>query len=641
MTENKWWLVKIAVCFAAILYFLLLTQGLPLLIESEFPFGLTDRFGNYKNNAEIFQKIAKFVPDGLDYYDRPVRVLLFRTLYPFFGLNPSGYYFLRAGILALIVLLMVSLLKDKKWIAVFAGLFYLFSPPVYLEAVQLEDVGLVVELLTFLCFYLFLKIYLNEESRKNRITFYSWQMLIVFISLVANRAEGRARIIPLVLLFFILIDNWKKIGRYSFLLAALFLQVLPLGYFFKGSNILQQAVSELPYGIDFSKIYKLFISNPFHNTCFGASLSGVIGILNIWLIAAVILHVFRKKLVKKSPLIFNQSEISRPDKALFCLAAVWLFWTVMTSIVYSYIEPQRLSNSMIPASLLVFLALYYLVNSFKGNYRTAAGAVIFCSVILMGGINLGKTVVLRDKNTSFLAAHHNVNRFIEETEKARDSLVLIFRGGIRKTRANVNTTNIYMPTLTTDPAGISEGMPVDSADYKNIYVISKSNPVRNSEAKGLKYLGSVDGSTVSIYDWAKRILHIPAAHTFYIYKYTGQPLPGTSHEEDKESKIVNPSDFDFSGEYIYVDYEMGLSGVLKLEKIDMDDVQAQILYDENWGEVIKCRGKILRDRIEIEVLKGLVTEIVFRKDGSITGWWKEGQMEQKRGRIFGRLAGDD
>lgn len=645
MVENKRWLLGIIIFCAAVLYFLFLTQGLPLLIESEFPFGLSDRFQNYKNTVEIIKKVVQFVPSGLQYYDRPVRVLFFRLTYPFLGLNPFGYHLIRGILLASITLLIMSLLGRKKWFAVCAGLFYLLSPPTYLEGIDLEDIGLVVEFLIFCCFYLFLKVYNREKSRRNKPLFYLIQILIVVFSVIANGSKGNARIIPFVFLSFIIIDDRKKLRSYLPLILILFLNVLPFDYFLKGSSGIRQLVSELPYGIYFSRISNLFIFNPTHNTFFGASLAGVMGILNIWLIAACVVFAFRKKLSKEFPLTFNLQEISRVDRSLVCFSGVWLFWTVITSVVYLYSEPQRLTNSLMPAAVLIFLLFYYLENSFKGRQKFIIGIFMFCSVILTEGLNLGKTLVLRSRNTSYLIAQENLNNFIEQKDKARNSLVLVFRAGVKRTQGRLNSSNTYLPALGTNLAGPGlNTLPVDNREYENIYIVSGCGPVKNAAIKGLKYLSSVNCLSDSILDRVKGLLRIPASYTFYVYKYTGKTLPGRPEKEGiifHDEKAALLTDLDISGDYIFADFDFGYSGRLRLKKVGRDQVQVLMMIDNNWGEEIRCLSGITNNRIRVEISKENIIEIAFKKDKSFVGDWREGKMEQKQGRIFGRLADSD
>jgi len=644
MNSSKWLALMIGIGLAAVFYILFLTQGVPLLIEAEFPFGLSDRFQNYKSTAEIISRMTKFIPSDLGYYDRPVRVLLFRMAYPFLGLNPFGYYLIRAILAASIVLLIINLLKGKGWMSICAGLFYLFAPPTFLQIKDLPDIALVVEFLIFSCFYIFLRIYNDDNLKKNRIIFYSLQILIIFLSLIANGAKGNARIIPLVLLFFVIFDNRRKLLSFLPLILLLFLNISPLDHFLRGPKGLQQLAAELPYGIDFSKIYQVVVFNTTHNTFFGNSLMGVAGILNILLIAGVMVYFFRKGLSERFPLIFAQHKSSKQDRTLAIFAGVWLFWTIAISILYSYVEPQRLINSLVPAAILIFLFLYYLMNLFKKRFKFIVGIFIFASVILTEGIDLGKTLVIRCRNTSYLIAQNNINYFIEKVESARNSLVLVFGGGTRLTQANADTTNTYSLTLETDPAKITLN---DSAEnnrkYENIYIVSGYGPVKNAERKGLEYLIYIDGSTISFYDRIRKLLSIPASYPFYIYKYTGGVFAKVSENkfaQGQQEELANLIDFDFSGDYIYADYDFWYSGTLSLKKIDGQYADVEISNDTSWGEVVKRRSKIIKNRVRVEISKVDIIEIVFKKDKSFIGYWKEGNMEQKQGKIFGRLKDD-
>lgn len=467
-------LLGVFICIFAILIAMFLTQGIPIS-HTNLRGHLVGNTGRVATTASLLALVNIFQRD-VGMFDRPIRDLTQKARYYIFGYNSTGYHFLNALIFSLAIW-MIFLFCYRYFcsalIGMFAGLFYIFSPPVWHQLPTLEENSVLTELFVIIAFYLFLRYYLDniKADRHPKRRFVLNNVAIFVATLLGIKTKGSASIIFPVLLIFILLDNRRRLRNYLGLLIALFVISVPiLGIIMKlfGAEGLKSGIVLDPH-----KIYKLIFVNPDYSPSFGPSLfSTATPFLLILAILGLIVFLFGQKL-KKLRLFLPEKDfaIGENERRMFLFVILWALAAALLYIGYPpESEPRYLVSVLVPFSILIAFLIINLYPYFQRRYRKYVGTVIVIFSLVVLCVNIRKIYQLRAAHWSYWIAQENVKHFLEKEEKARNALIL---GEVElETLSQLNTTNRYIAVMPS-----RSEMDKAAKEYEDIYLIKHFQPI--------------------------------------------------------------------------------------------------------------------------------------------------------------------
>lgn len=160
-------------------------------------------------------------------HERITLVFIFKIAYLLGGLNPAVHYFIRGLFFSMVCVFIFYFLHKatKRYLLSLLGsLFYMTLPQVFLSAKWLADAEIIQQFFLGISFLLFLHAFNNNLKNYQ---FYLFQIIIIFFSYCTLKSKENAIIIPFVLLFYILIVDYKKMRQWVILIGILFFLVSP------------------------------------------------------------------------------------------------------------------------------------------------------------------------------------------------------------------------------------------------------------------------------------------------------------------------------------------------------------------------------------------------------------------------------
>jgi len=167
------------------------------------------------------------------FVSRILEAFLFKVLFTLFGYNPNAFWslnilgFAASGVFIFFFLL---LLTKNQWLGVVGSLFFYFLPPVFRCISWVADVEIVVQAFVLASFLIFWILY--TSSQKNRFSAFGLLLLLFICSWLGMRLKETGRIIPVVILGFLVLDqnrhilNWLGKDRKNGWLLAILLLLL-------------------------------------------------------------------------------------------------------------------------------------------------------------------------------------------------------------------------------------------------------------------------------------------------------------------------------------------------------------------------------------------------------------------------------
>ncbi|MBF0274604.1 MAG: glycosyltransferase family 39 protein, partial [Nitrospinae bacterium] len=354
--------------------FYFLTEEVPFYFEDLAFLPLNTPYGEI-----IFKIIAPVynLNSPLGAFDRPVENLIFKLIYDCFGWDSTPYRFVKNTFWLLYCLCLYQFLtasfhqRGIKVLAFFSVILVSLLAPIFQSVLWICDFEIIGSFFMFLCFYVFLENYFRGR--------YS-QTVIVVLAIIALSTKVTVKIIPVVLLLYILVNNRKRLKEYALLLLIIFIYAtFPL---FSASSGVEKLLHE--------ENYLLFSENLFYSCGY-------------WLITGflLVLYILRNRTVHKE----------QRETLLFLL--IWSFCSVLFWGVFVSSETRYLTSSLIPLMITITYVFQLVFCSLHGNKRKAFVSFIFLLWLFTLFKNVTFTIQYRGIwGTNAIAAHKVIN-FLE------------------------------------------------------------------------------------------------------------------------------------------------------------------------------------------------------------------------------------
>ncbi len=173
------------------------------------------------------------MPERWGFQDRPVQILLFKALFSLSGHGPAAYYLFKAFLVALLAVALAFFARGAGLGAragLLAGAVVAAASPTFASALWVSDFELLAQLLTVAFLGAFLAFDRIDPSRLPAWTarFWAWQAGLFALALLAHRTKGSAKLLPGILLCYLLLFRRRALRRCLPLVAALGLSVVPV-----------------------------------------------------------------------------------------------------------------------------------------------------------------------------------------------------------------------------------------------------------------------------------------------------------------------------------------------------------------------------------------------------------------------------
>ncbi len=368
-------------------------QGLPFLWEDvdQINLSVTVSYSDivlaYLNPFPNFYWGKTLVRDA-SLADRPVQVFIAKFFNDLFGYTPFPYHFLKSIFLFLTVILLFYFIRREtgsRYPAMLAGIMFLTAIPVYESVLWCLEMEIVSQFLMLIIFILFFNLF-NDESKKWKDTI-PLQILILFLYLTAMKAKPSCSIIAPVLIFYILLINYRKAKIY-FPLCFVMLTVALLPKFLSPSFYYHQEI-KLPQVEELSRQSVIVVGIP---------------LLTLLLISlcAIIFQVKQKETRGKIP-------------GLVLFFALWSFFSVCLWPILPSSETRYLAQSAIPFSSLIAVSAYCAISMIpKKKIRSTLLILFLIPATLQIWENLKLDTYYRGFWGSFFIARNEVYSTIEK-----------------------------------------------------------------------------------------------------------------------------------------------------------------------------------------------------------------------------------
>lgn len=445
----------------ALSFILFLTQGIPVhgaeiwnhkLFSIDKHLDDFFRIGTYKFDMEI----------------RPLNYLRYQFLIPLIGYS-SFVFHLSENIPFAVLIALIFFLCYKYtgnfWVGAGSALFYMINPVIYFAVgPNTLNLDILTQLLLLIAAMVFLEFYLNTEKYRNKGMGIFLQALMLFLIFLANNTKPSAKLIPFVILFFILANNLRRIKEFAAFLTLAMIIVVPVQPLLYLLGLPLKTDIAYNYLDEPGKVIRFLIYTNEYPSHYGPTLLFTIGIPFAILLIASLIYIFKNK----RPLQVLESK-TRVFASFFAFSFIC---NIVGMCITPYTRsPYYLNGILVSTAILMTLVLYWaisLINSSKA--RDIFIRVIFITFIATICSNGIKVLIIRGGHVSYFIAQENIGRYFEKN--IRNALILGEVELFTQSRLNLKNSDKWAPP------GYSEeqlkkivGHPLDSG---NIYMMMEN-----------------------------------------------------------------------------------------------------------------------------------------------------------------------
>ncbi len=428
---RTFWAGLLLLGLAAFVYMGLLTQGAHLF-DNDYDWIAAARPGW----LEIFGQIFRPVPEDWGFQHRPVQVLCFKALYALFGYAPLPYYafkgLLFTGLVCGIAIFCVRTGFATRVAFTAAGIFAL-SSPVFSSVLWVSDFELLAQLFILGAFGLFLAAERRNLYEADRFRFWLYQGGIFLLTLLGHRAKGSAKLIPAILLAYLLIYRRDALKRYLPLLALIALTIVPLfkllddpvppfapfsedrsqGWMWKPANLTTLVILTVGNARLLPQTAGVDVTH---------SLFGVLyPVLFCVSLAAAGLLLYKRR---------ARAPLTPGVRAATHLAAVWLIGIIASFSAFPRLPVEFMSRyltgALVPAGILIALLLSRAADTFPSAWNRRVTALLTLLVLAHGIAGFDQVRVTRDYLGQIMIAYGRARAAISKTIRNANVLILNF-----------------------------------------------------------------------------------------------------------------------------------------------------------------------------------------------------------------------
>ena len=414
---------------AAFIYLAQLTQG-ERLFDNDYDWIAAARVGW----LEILGRIFAPIPESWGFQDRPVQVLCFKILYTTFSYSPAPYYALKAlllaGVACGIVLFCLRTGPGLRTGFAAAGVFVL-SGPVFSSALWVSDFELLAQIFILAAFGLFLALEQQDFYSTNRLKFYLYQAGILIFSLLGHRTKGSAKLIPAVLLVYLVIYRRNALRRYLPLLALIALTIVPV------FALLSDPVPPFaPFSEDRSQgwmwrpanletLGMLLVGN-------AHLLTGVSGIEPAYSLLGVLCPVlFWAGLGGIGFILYRRRDLlplASPERAATIFVATWLVVVMVSFSAFPRLPlgfmSRYVTGALVPTGILIALVFSKASAALPAGWKSRAIPAIALIVLAHGAVNFRYVRHARETLGQLMVAYDRARISISESIRNANVLML-------------------------------------------------------------------------------------------------------------------------------------------------------------------------------------------------------------------------
>lgn len=528
--------------------------------------------------VSIFAHPLKIFQGFLDLgvFQRSVHGLFLKISYLATGLDPSGYYFIRAlffSLMGVLVYLLTKKITKNNLVSFCAALLYGSLPVVYDGVRWIGDSEVFSQFFIILSFYLFIRVY-DAKGKKRPIG-----MFLVFITAVLSfkSRENGIVVIPVIGSFLLIrLKEWKKNRQWWIVVLLLMLYIVPAAIPFILEN--QYNAGRIPdegkKGIEISfvsiksNIAHLLIYNPYtridggeklpvifsvkqYITIMPGSVLGSLGFLLGWYLIAMIL-VFAYCMLKYKGSIAKKIKSILPYNDHFIILSLWLFFSVSLMIIY--VLPSDYSNiryatvAGVPFIITALCFCYFVSVFLKKQKMTYISKWIFLSFIILilisaainahfistihrggiGSMQSGMAEIAKTISQDYYGQRFDNSMFFALTERSdiNNPIPCILNEGISLSKITVTNVLFLSFTREINRENINQSLseygiayissfeePAILKDYPDARLIREINPCTEGYYCKLKDFIKNNPLTNSIFD-----VYLSREPRFYVYK---------------------------------------------------------------------------------------------------------------------------
>ena len=387
----------------------------------------------------VLGEILRPIPERWGFQDRPVQTLVFKLLHSFAGEQPGVYYAFKAGLFAgvsVAISWFARRLGSDALAAILAGAIFAISSPGHASALWISDFELMAEILILLALGQFWRIL--KSTPTSRMEEWLNQALFVLLALVSHRTKGSAKLIPAIVLIYLVLYRRDQIRRFIPSLALIGLTIVPIF-----SMISDPLPPFAPFAEDQSQgwmwkpanlatLGTLLIGNfhPISGTSGPGIAFGLLAVLTpglLWITALGVAYF-----VWKNGKSFFSDEVG--------LIAIWLLVSVLSYASFPRLPEGFMARyvvvALVPASLLV---AHILSGSLLRLPRMAAIGVLAVCLTIHAAHNLDSSRHLRDTLGQVIVAYDLAREHIATRLSDEDVLIIGFDYGYNRRLGDTNT----------------------------------------------------------------------------------------------------------------------------------------------------------------------------------------------------------
>jgi len=518
------------IVFAMLLFFSMFhLQGLPFymygrddfhVIYQSMNMSLADTFISiFFHPLKIFQGFL-----DLGVFQRAVHGFFLKASYLITGLDPGGYYLIRAlffSFIGVLIYLITKRITKNNLVSFCAALLYGSLPVVYDGVRWIGDSEVFSQFFMILCFYLFMRFY----SIKGKIRWGG--MFLVFITAILSfkARENGVIVIPVIGSFLLIkFREWKKNWQWWVVIILLMLYIVPaaIPFISEDQSRAGRIHNEGKKGIEISSaniksnIINLLIYNPYTRIDGGeklpvifsvkqylaiipGSVLGSLGFLLGWYLIMMI-FAFVYYMIKSKGSMTRRLKGILPYNDYFIMLLLWLSFSVFLMMIYvlpsDYSNIRYVAVTGVPFILAALYLCYFVsVSLIKKKIKYISRWIFPLFIILI--------IVSAAINAHFISTIHRGGIGSRQSGMeniamtiAQDYYGQIFDNSIFFALTERNAINNPVPCI------LNEGVPLSEIMVTNVLFLSftreltKENINWSLSNHGIVYIASSDQSTI-------------------------------------------------------------------------------------------------------------------------------------------------
>ncbi len=381
---------------------------------------------------------------------RPFDAVLFKVLFSVTGYNYWAMRFAKALLFGFFIALIFSFVKKfmKNETAAYCSSFFIMCTlSLYIHTLVFAEPYLFTEVLKLIIFLIFFNDYFSEKTSPLK------QFFIGFLFLLSIRTYQPAYSTMGILMLFVLLHDWKKLKKYTYLFAFFVISAIPWPL------ITQIGGGNPTLSPKIWSIQHFFLNDISHYILTPAiSLQGLyykpffalLTFFGVWLILLFsLLFLFQTFLRKTFPTIFsplsnipesiNQKQ-NIDSKMILLFLFVWLAAELPLWIILPEHATRYATSILLPFILLVTLLIFHVLVTIKEQYRKFFASFVLICVLLAILTNISYVFAFRGGWGSSFIAIEKTQDFIAENKEGNVA-VLYFGQSVAEEYYSINKSN--------------------------------------------------------------------------------------------------------------------------------------------------------------------------------------------------------